>query len=61
MLDVPTTVTAPDSTRTRLLDAANVVLAHYGPRKLSLTDVATHAGVSRPTLYRHFASKPGQF
>ncbi len=54
---VPTTVTAADSTRTRLLDAASVVLAHYGPRKLSLTDIATHAGVSRPTLYRHFASK----
>ncbi len=34
-----------------------MVLAQHGPRKLSLTDIASVAGVSRPTLYRHFASK----
>jgi AcrR family transcriptional regulator len=28
-----------------------------GARKLSLSDVATLAGVSRPTIYRYFASK----
>ena len=55
---MPTTTAAPaDSTRTRLLDATSVALAQYGPRKVSLTDIAALAGVSRPTLYRHFASK----
>lgn len=46
-----------DSMRTRLLDATSAALAQYGPRKLSLTDIATIAGVSRPTVYRYFASK----
>jgi AcrR family transcriptional regulator len=53
----PATTTPADSTRVRLLDATGVALARYGPRKLSLTDIAALAGVSRPTLYRHFASK----
>ncbi len=46
-----------DTTRVRLLDATGVALSRSGPRKLSLTDIAALAGVSRPTLYRHFASK----
>ncbi len=54
---MPPTVATADSTRLRLLDATGVALARYGPRKLSLTDIAALAGVSRPTLYRHFASK----
>lgn len=45
------------TTRTRLLEATRVTLAQFGPRKLSLTDIAAHAGVSRPTLYRYFSSK----
>ncbi len=48
---------AGDSVRNRLLDATSVVLARHGPRKLSLSDIASVAGVSRPTLYRHFSSK----
>jgi AcrR family transcriptional regulator len=56
---MPTTSTpvSADSTRSRILDATSVALAQYGPRKLNLTDIATIAGVSRPTLYRYFASK----
>ena len=50
-------VHAGDSTRQRLLEATSVTLAQFGPRKLSLSDIAAHAGVSRPTLYRHFSSK----
>ncbi|MFA5883436.1 MAG: TetR/AcrR family transcriptional regulator [Acidimicrobiia bacterium] len=46
-----------DTTRTRILDATGVVLARRGPRKLSLTDIAAQAGVSRPTLYKYFGSK----
>ncbi|KAB7758033.1 MULTISPECIES: TetR/AcrR family transcriptional regulator [Mycobacteriaceae] len=45
------------STRNRILVATAEVLASHGQTKLSLSEVATHAGVSRPTLYRWFASK----
>jgi AcrR family transcriptional regulator len=50
---------APDMTTTseRILAATLEVLARSGPRKLSLSDVASAAGVSRPTLYRWFPSK----
>ena len=50
-------VGSADPVRVRLLEATSGVLAQHGPRKLSLTDIAAVAGVSRPTLYRHFASK----
>jgi AcrR family transcriptional regulator len=45
------------STRNRILAATNEVLARNGHAKLSLSEVALQAGVSRPTLYRWFASK----
>ncbi|BBY29346.1 TetR/AcrR family transcriptional regulator [Mycolicibacterium sediminis] len=45
------------STRRRILSATTEVLARSGQTKLSLSDVAMQAGVSRPTLYRWFASK----
>ena len=41
----------------RILDAAQRLLFRIGARKLSLSDVATMAGVSRPTIYRYFVSK----
>lgn len=41
----------------RILDAAQRLVFRTGARKLSLSDVATRAGVSRPTIYRYFASK----
>ena len=41
----------------RILDAAQRLVFRIGARKLSLSDVATMAGVSRPTIYRYFASK----
>ncbi|KUI20214.1 TetR family transcriptional regulator [Mycobacterium sp. GA-1285] len=50
---------AEQSTRRRILAATFVVLARDGRRKLQLSDVAAEAGVSRPTLYRHFGSKEG--
>jgi AcrR family transcriptional regulator len=51
-------VTDPDtSTRQRILAATAEVLGRHGMTKLSLSDVALQAGVSRPTLYRWFASK----
>lgn len=45
------------STRRRILVATSEVLKRNGHTKLSLSEVALQAGVSRPTLYRWFASK----
>ncbi|ETW26014.1 TetR/AcrR family transcriptional regulator [Mycobacterium gastri] len=53
-----TAATDTDSlTRQRILAATAEVLARSGKTKLSLSEVAAQAGVSRPTLYRWFASK----
>jgi AcrR family transcriptional regulator len=41
----------------RILDAAQRLVFRTGARKLSLSDVAALAGVSRPTIYRYFVSK----
>ena len=41
----------------RILDAARQLVVQQGARILSLTEVATLAGVSRPTVYRYFVSK----
>ena len=41
----------------RILEAARAVVLRSGVRKLSLADVATLAGVSRPTIYRYFVCK----
>src|ERR1700753_175436 len=45
------------STQQRILAATAAVLGRNHKRKLRLSDVAVQAGVSRPTLYRWFASK----
>ncbi|MGW0158208.1 TetR/AcrR family transcriptional regulator [Mycobacterium sp. NPDC003323] len=45
------------STQRRILAATAEVLGRNGQTKLSLSEVALQAGVSRPTLYRWFASK----
>lgn len=45
------------SSRHRILVATAEVLGRNGRSKLSLSEVALQAGVSRPTLYRWFASK----
>ena len=50
---VPTVPTVPE----RLLDAAVDVAADHGLARLSVGDVAKRAGLSRQTLYKHFASK----
>ena len=41
----------------RILDAAQRLVFRTGAQKMSLSDVATLAGVSRPTIYRYFVSK----
>ena len=49
---------SPDdvSTRQRILAATAEVLGRSGQTKLSLSEVALQAGVSRPTFYKYFAS-----
>ena len=54
---VPTEDGVDASTRERILAATAEVLGRSGTTKLSLSDVASQAGVSRPTLYRWFGSK----
>lgn len=51
------TVENDTSTRQRILAATAEVVNRNGKKKLSLSDVAAEAGVSRPTLYRWFDSK----
>jgi TetR/AcrR family transcriptional regulator, repressor for uid operon len=46
-----------DPMRERILRATFKVLCRHGFGKLNLSDVATHAGISRPTLYKFFSSK----
>ena len=41
-------------TRETILEAARAALARYGPRKMSLADVARALGVSKAALYHHF-------
>jgi AcrR family transcriptional regulator len=48
---------AAEATRLRLLDATVDALSRLGAKKLSMSAVATVAGVSRPTLYRYFPCK----
>ena len=48
---------ADRSSRERILAATAEVLGRNGMTKLSLSEVALRAAVSRPTLYRWFASK----
>lgn len=49
---------APE-TRTRILDAALARLGEVGIARLALDDVATDAGFSRQTVYRHFDNRDG--
>lgn len=51
------TTVGDTSTRLRILQATAEVIHRNGKRKLSLSDVAAQAGVSRPTLYRWYPSK----
>lgn len=45
------------SSRDQILDAADRLLGRIGFRKMSVEDVAREAGVSRRTVYLHFANK----
>jgi AcrR family transcriptional regulator len=44
-------------TEVRILDAAERCMHRYGPRRVSMNDVATEAGVSRGSVYRYFPER----
>jgi AcrR family transcriptional regulator len=48
-------------TRQRIIDAALRLLAGSGYHEVSMEDLAKAAGVSRPTVYKHFDSKLALF
>ena len=48
---------AEETSRDRILHAAIEAAAIHGIARLTVGDVAKRAGVSRPTLYKHFRSK----
>ena len=44
-------------TREQILAAAEACIRRWGIRRVSMNDVATRAGVSRMSVYRHFADR----
>lgn len=50
-----------EETRRRILEAAVDAASMHGVARLSMSDVARTAGLSRPTLYRYFASRDELF
>src|ERR1700684_4177822 len=53
----PATVTVEASTEERILDAAETCMSRLGLRRVSMTDVAVQAGVSRGSVYFHFGDR----
>ncbi len=49
--------TPPLVLRTRVLDAADRLLARYGYRKMTVDDIAAEAGIGKGSVYLAFASK----
>ncbi|MDV7265790.1 TetR/AcrR family transcriptional regulator [Rhodococcus oxybenzonivorans] len=45
-----------DEARSRIVDAAMGCVARKGPAKTTVSDIAAELGVTRATVYRHFAS-----
>lgn len=46
-----------EQARERLMDAAIACLQRYGLEKTGMADIASAAGVTKPTLYGYFASR----
>jgi AcrR family transcriptional regulator len=58
---VPERATQSDQTVDRIVLAALELLISRGVKGTNLTEVASHAGVTRVTVYRHFGDKEGLF
>ncbi|MCU0383503.1 MAG: TetR/AcrR family transcriptional regulator [Cyclobacteriaceae bacterium] len=41
----------------KILKSSEALLTRYGTRSISMDDIARHVGVSKKTLYQHFADK----
>ena len=52
-----TTVAHDVTTEERILDAAEACMSRLGLRRVSMTDVAVQAGVSRGSVYFHFGDR----
>lgn len=50
-----------EATRLRIVEAAVRLHGSTGPRATTMSDVATEAGVTRATLYRHFGDEESLF
>jgi AcrR family transcriptional regulator len=48
-----------EAARAKLMDAAEACFDRYGVSKTTMDDIAKMAGVSRPTVYRHFEDRDG--
>ena len=49
------------ATRHRILEAATELMTLAGFHPVAIDEIATQAGTTRPTVYRHFGSKVGLF
>ncbi len=49
------------SKRAQILEAAQALFLQNGLRATSMEAIAQHAGVAKPTLYKHFADKQAVF
>ncbi len=52
---------ASDSKREAILASATTLFRRYGYKRTSMEDIAKETGVSRPSLYSHFANKDEVF
>jgi AcrR family transcriptional regulator len=50
-----------EEAKLRLCEAALDCIKRNGLEKTSMSDIAKEAGIARPTLYKHFKSKPDIF
>ena len=44
----------PENTRAQILNAAMICIMTLGPSRANISNIASQAGVSRPTVYAHF-------
>lgn len=51
----------PNSTRSRILDAAEDLFASQGYQATTINQVASSVGIQGPAIYKHFASKRALF
>ncbi|MBP1771753.1 MAG: transcriptional regulator, TetR family [Holophagaceae bacterium] len=50
-----------EAKKAKVLEAAQAVFLRYGFRRVTMGDIATAAGISRPALYLHFCNKENLF